>query len=304
MFDFVSLVYNNKKEIEFLKLQLLSFKFVDINIINNIYILFNDDKENSEFFNEEYKNNIEMYVPPYLLPKITIINITDLIILNEKYLSNWISQQFAKIYISKIINSKYYIVLDNKNIFIKEVNLNTFMIDNKIKMYFSTHNDDLLNCYNNCFHYFDIPKYNPYNHPLYIQTTTPFVFITQECKNIIDFVEDKENINFYYFFNSKKYTEFFFYFAWLCFTNNYSCYIFLDKYIDNIIIGPHDPKIYVWNSWESKIDYFNKYNPSTFSISSKCIQYINDEYKNNIIALLHSLLENQEVTNILTSFFY
>lgn len=45
MFDFVSVIYYKKVEIDLLKIQLFSFKFVDINIINNIYILFNDSKD-------------------------------------------------------------------------------------------------------------------------------------------------------------------------------------------------------------------------------------------------------------------
>jgi hypothetical protein len=80
-------------------------------------------------------------------------------------------------------------------------------------MYFATHNDDLLTYYKNCFNYFDIPLCNPYKEPLYIQTTTPFIFITKECINLINFIENKENMNLYKFFCTRKYTEFFLYFA-------------------------------------------------------------------------------------------
>jgi hypothetical protein len=191
MFDFVSIIYYNKVEIDLLKIQLFSFKFVDKNIINNIFILFNDSKDKNELFSTEYLNNITNFVPIHLIEKVKIIYITDLICLNEPYITSWFTQQFAKIYISKIINSTYYIVLDAKNIFIKNVNISTFILGNKIKMYFSTHNDALLRYYNNCFNYFkimDVSFCNPYKDPLYIQTTTPFIFITQECKNLINFI--------------------------------------------------------------------------------------------------------------------
>ena len=39
MFDFVSIVYYKKSEMDLLKIQLFSFTLVDANIINNIYIL-------------------------------------------------------------------------------------------------------------------------------------------------------------------------------------------------------------------------------------------------------------------------
>ena len=38
--DFVTIVFDNQKEIDLLKIQLISFTYVDPNIINNIYVLF------------------------------------------------------------------------------------------------------------------------------------------------------------------------------------------------------------------------------------------------------------------------
>jgi hypothetical protein len=303
MFDFVCLIYYNKKEFELLKIQLFSFKFIEINIINNIYILFNDNKEKIEKFNEDYKNNIQTHVPLNLLQKVKIIYITDLIFLNEIYISDWFSQQFAKIYISNIVTSKYYIVLDSKNIFIKNIDLTTFMTNDKINLHYSTHDEALLNYYNNCFEYFELTKYNPYTEPLYIQTTTPFVLITKECKNLINFVENKEKNNLYYFFKSRKYTEFFLYFAWLRFTNNNE-YIFLNRPINNVIIGPRDPNVYVWNSWQSKIKFINQWDPSIFSISSKCVEFIDSDYKNNIIIFFDKLFGNENINNALTTLLF
>jgi hypothetical protein len=307
MFDFVSIVYNNKIEIDLLKIQLYSFKFIDINIINNIYILFNDSKDKNKLFETEYNNSIEQFIPLYLKEKVKIIFITDLISLNTIYQSDWFTQQFAKIYVSKIINSKYYIMLDTKNIFIKQVDISTFITDDKIKMYLAVHNDDLLNYYNNCFNYFEIKNIescNPYNHPLYIQTTTPFVFITEECKNLIDYVENKENINFYEFFFRRKYTEFFLYYAWLNFVNKKDHYVFLHRTIDNTIIGPHDPIECGWNSWESKINYIKDYKPSVFSISSKCITIIDDNYKNNIKEFLNKIFHDEIVNIVVEKILY
>ena len=75
MFDFVSIIFDKQIEIELLKIQLFSFKFVDENIINNIYILFNDEKEKNSIFKEKYNNEIINYVPINLRTKISIIYI-------------------------------------------------------------------------------------------------------------------------------------------------------------------------------------------------------------------------------------
>jgi hypothetical protein len=304
MFDFVSIIFYNKREMNLLKIQLFSFMFVDINIINNIYILFNDTKNKNEQFNEEYLTSIKKYVPTHLINKIKIIYITDLICLNETYVTDWFTQQFAKIYISKIINSKYYIMLDSKNIFIKNIDITYFIENDKIKMYQNTHSDDFLNYYSNCFNYFDIKNFNPYKDPLYIQTTTPFIFITQECKNMIDFIENKENTTLHTFFLTHKYTEFFLYFAWLCFTNKHNNYIYLNEPINNAIIGPHNPDICVWNSWNSKINHINMYNCRVLSISSKCIDFIDDSYKCDIINYISDLLKNEMINETIKNVLY
>lgn len=306
MFDFVSIIFYKESEINLLKIQLFSFMFIDINIINNIYILFNDSKDKNEQFETVYLTSIKKYVPAHLIDKIKIIYITDLICLDEPYVTNWFTQQFAKIYISKIINSKYYIMLDSKNIFIKNIDKLYFIEDDKIKMYHSTHNKELLNYYINCFDYFNIENisfFNPYKEPLYIQTTTPFIFITQECKNMIDFIENRENANLYTFFLTRKYTEFFLYYAWLCFTHNDN-YIFLNEPQNNAIVGPANPEIYIWNSWQSKIDHLNRYNCRVFSISSKCLYFIDNSYKSKIEEFISVLFENEMINETIKNFLY
>lgn len=305
MFDFVSIIYYNTVEINLLEIQLFSFKFVDENIVNNIFVLFNDLESKKALFMEKFNNEIIHFCPDHLRKKINVIFITDLINLNGNiYISDWFSQQFAKLYISRIINSNYYIVLDSKNHFIKNINKSTFIDNNdKIIMYYHVHNDILLNYYKNCFNYFDIKDHNPYESPLYIQTTTPFVFITKECKNLINYVEKKENTSFYDFFNSsKKYTEFFFYFAWLCFIKNDE-YIYLNKSIDNVIIGPHDPNVYTWNSWDSKLAYLKENNPSVFSLSSKCVSFIDKKYENKIKKFYNNKYHEKKINDLINNIF-
>ena len=56
MFDFVSIIFDNDTEINLLKVQLFSFTFVNLNIINQIYILFNDAQNKNSTFMEKYNN--------------------------------------------------------------------------------------------------------------------------------------------------------------------------------------------------------------------------------------------------------
>lgn len=302
MFDFVSIVFDNDIEISQIFLQIHSFKFVDINIINNIYILFNDKEEKNIKFKETFNKNIVKFCPVNLIDKLKIIFISDLINLKEKdYMSDWFTQQFVKLYVSKIISSEYYIVLDSKNNFIKNVNKETFISQNKLIMYYEHHCPELITYYDNCFSYFNLSDnkddYNPYILSSYVQTTTPYIFITKECQNMISYVENKEGKDFYDFFiYSKKYTEFFFYFAWLCFVNkNNDQYIYLNETIDNVIIGPHDISIYWWNRWDYKESILNSRNPTTFSMSSKSIKYLDESYKENIKNFYKKIYDNDIV---------
>jgi len=308
MFDFVSIVFDNDIEISLLKIQLYSFKFVDYSIIDNIYILFNDKQHKNIDFMEKYNKHIIQFCPISLINKINIIFISDLINLNDKsYKSDWRSQQFVKLYVSKIIKSKYYIVLDSKNHFIKYINKSKFMIKDKIILYHERHGDPLLNYYKNGFDYFGINSkdYNPYKFPLHIQTTTPFVFITKECINLISYIEKKEMIDFYdFFYYSKKYTEFFLYFAWLCFVKKHNDeYIYINKYIDNVIVGPIDPRANLCQAWKDKQNNINNRDPSVFSFSRKCLNVIDYKYKQNVKGFYNKIYDNQiindEINNIL-----
>lgn len=301
MFDFVSVVFNDKIEIELLKLQLYSFQFVDESILNNIFVLFNDKPELNTYFREKFETELLPLVPLHFQNKTKIIFVSDLIDLSTNaFVSNWFTQQFAKLYVSKFVTSSYYIVLDGKNAFIKPVTKNTFFDNNnKIKMYKATHNEAMIKYYNNCFEYFKLKPKNPYGLPCYILTTTPWVFNTQLCVYLINAVEKKENQKFYNFFiTEKKYTEFFFYFAWTCFLEK-DDYVFLDRPIDNVIVGGHDPKVCTWNSWESKYNFIKQWQPSVFSIHRRSIDFIDVEYKSNIFEFLSNIYNDKNINKLL-----
>jgi hypothetical protein len=116
---------------------------------------------------------------------------------------------------------------------------------------------------------------------------------------MITYIETKESTTFHdFFYNRKKYTEFFLYFAWICFQSNKD-YVYVDEYIDNIIIGPADPNIYHWNTWEHKKYYLDKKRPSVFSLSSKCVKFIDDTYKAEIMNFYNEMYNDSVVNDLL-----
>ena len=148
----------------------------------------------------------------------------------------------------------------------------------------------------------NIEKHNPFHDPLYIQTTTPFVFIKEHVIELINHVEKKENKLFFdFFYDAKKYTEFFFYYAYICFIDKKDDYVFIPRQIDNAIIGPHDPNVHEWNSWKSKCHFIVHDRPSLFSLSSKCVSVLDKEYKDNIKMFYRFRYYNIKVDNLISS---
>jgi hypothetical protein len=141
--DFVTIIYNDEREIDLLKLQASSFSFVDTNIINNIIIIFNDNKNLNEGFKEKFYNEIIHYYPNTLIEKIKLLFLEDLG-LDFEY-SNWFTQQLIKLEVSKYVSSDYYVVLDGKNHFINNITIDYFFNDNNIPyLYFNCHNEKML----------------------------------------------------------------------------------------------------------------------------------------------------------------
>ena len=58
MLDFVTITFSDACEINLLKIQAHSFKLVNKDIINNIYIIFNEPSKFFHLFNNTFKNMI------------------------------------------------------------------------------------------------------------------------------------------------------------------------------------------------------------------------------------------------------
>lgn len=296
--DFVTIVFDNDSEYCLLKLQALSYKFIEPSIVNNIVIVFNDNNKLIEKFNNIFKNDIEHLYPEKLRHLIKIIYLEDLK-LNFEY-SNWYTQQIVKILISKKINTKYYVILDGKNHFIKDIKYDYFfhLETNKPIIYYNMQGKELLDFYHNSLNYFNVTCPNPPNHHINykIQTITPYTFITSECLDMIEYIENKENMPFDKFFiEKKKYTEFYLYFAYLIFKEKQHLYHFKTNLMPVLTIGPQNPNNFEYNRWDYKLSILEQNAIYAVALHRLCIYVLNSEYKENLIKFYKNFFSDKEI---------
>ena len=216
--DFVTIVYDNETELNLLKLQAHSFKFIDRSLLNDIIIVYND--KNPSNFKKTFKRNILPFYPRNFQHKVKIITLEDL---NIKLESSWNSQQIVKLEISKLIQSEYYVMLDAKNHFIRKVNYRTFFKNGKPAI-FLNNPGKMIRYYYNCLDYFEAQ--DPFNYKKtgkgneILLTTTPYLFHTEDVKDLLKFIENKEKTPFPIFFQqNRNLTEFYLYSTYLIYTN-------------------------------------------------------------------------------------
>lgn len=278
--DFVTIFYNDKIEIDLLKLQAYSYQYVDINFINNIYLIYNDVEDGIEIF-----NSIKECYPEIFHNKIILITRLNLnLCIYEP--SSWTNQQIFKLKISEIITSDYYIVLDCKNHFIYPVSCETFFSedDKPIIHDFFVYNKELeegsmLDTLKNYVNYFNLE--NNYNLKI-AHKMAPFIFITEIVKKLINYIENREQnkIENFFFNNNYNPCEYYLYCCYLLFLRNDKRYFFVKINIQTTLWICNIDNINGYNV------YYNKNKMISFSIHKDILK--NDIYKkklydNNII---------------------
>lgn len=293
--DFVTLTFNNKIELELLKLQAISFKYLDFNLINKIIIIYNDEGIGEIDF-------IKKYYPENVQSKVIIIYRNKII--KKNFVSSWYNQQYIKLHISKFVFAKYYILLDCKNHFIRETSLQDFFSNKKPKLFLGNPGS-MIKYYKNSCSYFKIK--DPFNYELNknikkLMTITPFIFIKDQVINMINYIEKRENKNFYNFFiNNKSITEFYLYSSYLIFSGNINKYK-LEPMNDITVTIFNNPNL-AWNSYKNKKKAITNKNVKIFGLHRKAIEKMNDEYKNNLL-FLYSHFFNEKVCLMIKNFLY
>lgn len=180
--DFFTVVY--KSELCLLKLQAISFeKFVNPEIINNIYVIVNDHEPDFSF-SWIYKNVIRCYGD--LAPKVRILETRFVDQYALKH-DGYIAQQIVKLMAHTLSISPYYCVLDAKNFFIKPISIDNFF-DGRPRINFEEYKSDyqvyLINGY---YNYNGVQQNDrTYNLPAMM---TPFVFSVENVKSMINAME-------------------------------------------------------------------------------------------------------------------
>jgi hypothetical protein len=303
--DFVTIVFNDAIEIQLLKLQAFSFQLVDPTLIHRILIVFNDSKDLDSEFTAIFEHVIPYY-PPNIRNKVRLV-FTKELDLDLPY-SDWYTQQVVKIQVSKIVETEYYLVLDGKNHFIKNIQKSMFFNNRgKPYLYVNDAGEIFGNYYNNCMNYFNTscPNANLGFGRLRIQTITPFLFITNECRDLIHFVETKEQKPFNEFFiQSKMYTEFYFYYSYLTHCNKHNLYEINPVYTPFATVGDQDPQIHKYNSWESIKHVMKTQNIYIFSLHRRCLSILDKDYKQNLIEFYTDVYKNPSIIKKILYFLY
>lgn len=202
--DFTTIFFMDDLELNLLKLQAYSFKFVDPKIINNIILFFQEMPDINYNFNE-----IINYYPEYLQQKVKIIHFKDTNLSLSYFTNKWQLQQLNKILLFKYVNSEHYCILDAKNHFIKDISEQDFFKNDCYYIYTSPDYKNNNFYYRNCMKYFTgIEKDNIKN----ISMSTPFIFHKKSVNQMVRYIENREKKSFDIFFmNNLSITEFYLY---------------------------------------------------------------------------------------------
>lgn len=235
--DIVTLMYSHSIDINLVKLQAISMKYVDPDLVNNIVLVYNDKQDFSI-------HDIIDYYPVHLQSKVKLIYADDLYKdTHPEWSSNWNTQQVTKIMISSMITTPYYLILDSKNHFIRPVNKSTFFYTDNSPYMYGYEGHSMNDQYNNCLEYYqtahpeDILGY-PDN---IVDTITPYVLITQYVKDMVQYIENREQTDYFNFFiqyNHFRFTEFYLYAGYLMMTNNLQKYTYIMSICASIFACP------------------------------------------------------------------
>uniref|UniRef100_A0A6C0JH35 DUF5672 domain-containing protein n=1 Tax=viral metagenome TaxID=1070528 RepID=A0A6C0JH35_9ZZZZ len=272
--DFVTIFFNDESEINLLRLQAMSMKFVNKTIIHNIYVIYNSPG----LFDI---NEIIDYYPNELKPKVKLIYNEEIDHSFKNTKSSWYNQQILKILISKIAESDYYLIMDGKNHFIRGVNYSDYFDKSGKPFLFLGYPGNMINNYYNCLEYYESNcpfDYKNKENQIKLLTTTPFLLKKKDVLEMINYVEEKENLGFYDFFckNPKKITEFYLYSTYLICKNKLEDYSIKQANFCSIM-GNIDP---AWNSYENiGIKALNNELIKIFALHRGALKNMDNDYK-------------------------
>jgi hypothetical protein len=292
--DFVTIVYNDAIELNLLKLQALSFSYVDASLVNNIYIMYND----SGILN---RDDIVTYYPEDFRDKVSIVYLTDVCATASETKSSWYSQQVMKLLIANLVKSNYYLVLDGKNHFIRNITRSEYFDNDDKPRLFVYNPGKMLQLYYNCLEYYKIKC--PFNYKDGINnkllTTTPYLMNKYDVLEMMQYIEHKEKESLIHFFmkNNTKYCEFYLYSTYLILTDKIKHYCLTEKNFRSIMAAP----LIAWNSSEvASNDVFNNNLIKIFGMHRRAIPLMDDNDKQTLLTMYKTVYNDAVVSFIKT----
>ena len=287
--DFLTIVFEDITELELLKLQAISFKYVATCNIGTIHIFYNDTGTNKIEF-------IRQYYPAELQSKVSIVYRDSMMKCNK---SSWFNQQYFKLLFCKCVQADHYIVLDSKNHFIRDIAMNDFFCNGKPKLYLNNPGP-MFRFYIGCLTYFDIndpfhyeydKEFNPTGNNIFL-TTTPFIFITNQVSNLVKCIETKENKTLHDFFvnNGDTVTEFYLYTAYLIFSNNLDKHAMVQR--DNFVVTVFNDPAADYNTFEKKKMAMTNAKVKIFGLHRVAVKKMDNDYKQNLLKLYSNFFDD------------
>lgn len=200
-------------ELRLLQLQARSIRlYANEATFNRIFIVVNDNDYLA------FKAFFETEILPEYGPHADRVDLMDYRSVTGKPYkkTGWRSQQALKLMMARHVEADQYLILDSKNHFIRPVDQSCFMApDGRLR----THVYPVIAVFEAYFEaacaYFGV-QYSEAR-PTIMPTSPPFMVARGHACALIDLVEAREGTAFFTFFmENRQYTEFYFYYAYLC----------------------------------------------------------------------------------------
>lgn len=200
-------------ELRALKLQARSIRlYARHGTFSRIYIVVNDNAFS------HFRRYFESEVLPEYGDHADRVELVDYRALTGKPFkkTGWRSQQALKLLVARLVDAPQYLLLDSKNHFIRSVDQSCFIApDGRLR----THMYPVITGFETYFeaacNYFGVS--HPEVRPIVMPTATPVMMVSKHVSALLELVESREEVSFFTFFmESRRFTEFYFYYVYLC----------------------------------------------------------------------------------------
>jgi len=213
MLEFVTVFFSDDRIL--MKLQARSFRlFVAPEVVSVIHVINNDEESGPA--RRAFEAEV-LHEYGGLATKV-VFHPWDAVISSKFKATGWRVQQALKLGISKYVETRYYVVLDAKNHYIRDVGRGDFFSaddDQKPIMFRGSPKGNLREYFKRTFEYLeqDPDRYIENAMP----ATTPYILMTNIVRQLIEYVEDREGVGIEEVMLSRNrhVTEFFLYYGFL-----------------------------------------------------------------------------------------